>query len=68
MAPETDNETPMSTGSQTGHEPAHSTKPPGTTSHGSSGEGAGSAMARLIIQEQARIVPGAPADAPNGSP
>ena len=35
---------------------------------GASGEGAGSAMARLISQEQARSVPGAPEDGATGSP
>ena len=35
--------------------------------HGSTGEGAGSAMAKLICQEQARIVPGAPEDPPTGA-
>lgn len=35
-------------------------------SHGTTGEGSGSAMARLISQEQARIVPAAD-DTPNGS-
>jgi hypothetical protein len=48
----------------TGAEPSNGDQPP---AHGSTGEGAGSAMARLISQEQARIVPGAPDDAPNGS-
>jgi hypothetical protein len=37
------------------------------TSHGSTGEGSGSAMARLISQEQARVVPGCAEDAPTGS-
>jgi hypothetical protein len=35
--------------------------------HGSTGEGSGSAMARLISQEQARMPPAAPEDAPTGS-
>ncbi len=39
-----------------------------STTHGSSGEGSVSAMARLISQEQARIVPGAAdEDTPHGS-
>jgi hypothetical protein len=38
-----------------------------TPSHGSSGEGSSSAMAKLISQEQARIVPGTPDDEPTGS-
>jgi hypothetical protein len=33
--------------------------------HGSTGEGAGSAMARLISQEQARVLPGAPDPTPS---
>ncbi len=59
MAPQTDKEMP--------HEHGLSSQRPAISSHGSSGEGAGSAMARLISQEQARIVAGAPEDAPNAS-
>ena len=56
-----------STGMQ--QQPAE-TQPPTArdhSSHGSTGEGSGSAMARLISQEQARIVPGAVDDTSDGS-
>jgi hypothetical protein len=34
------------------------------SSHGMSGEGSRTALARLLSQEQSRIVPGQPQDAP----
>lgn len=44
-------------------EPKPPTGPGEGASTGASGEGSSSAMARLISQEQSRIVPGVPADA-----
>jgi hypothetical protein len=64
-----DDDQPMSsTGTQSQQEPAEEQSARADTPHhGSTGEGSGSAMARLISQEQSRVVPGAPDDAPNGS-
>lgn len=60
----------MSHGTPAKHDPTQAEEHPSADQqpeHGSSGEGASSAMARLISQEQARIVPGNPEDAPTGS-
>lgn len=69
MATQNDEAQPMSTGAQSQQQPAVQDQPAerdNTVSNGSSGEGAGSAMARLISQEQARIKPGAPEGGPHG--
>jgi hypothetical protein len=70
MATLPDDQQPMMQSAQVPQEQT-ADAPPSTgdqsPSHGSTGEGAGSAMARLISQQQSRIVPGAPEDAPNGS-
>lgn len=71
MATQNDEQRPKSTGLQSHQEPTSSTQSSDrddTASHGLSGEGSSSAMARLISQENSRIVPGAPEDAPNGPP
>jgi hypothetical protein len=65
-----DDEQPMTQSAQAPQEQSGDMAPSGddqSPPHGSTGEGARSAMARLISQEQSRIVPGAPEDAPNGS-
>jgi hypothetical protein len=73
MAAETDNAQdpqPMDSGnanSQQSAQPDESSPPGQRPNHGTTGEGAGSAMARLISQEQARIVPGKADDAATGS-
>ena len=41
--------------------------PKDAADHGATGEGSGSAMARLISQEQSRVVPGSAEDAADGS-
>jgi hypothetical protein len=62
---------PMSTGTQSqqeGSDPKQdSAAAAGVSGHGKTGEGSGSALAQLISQEQARVVPGAPEDGPTGS-
>jgi hypothetical protein len=70
MATNPDDAQPTSTGVQSGQEPAQSNQQAAgndTPGHGSTGEGSGSALARLISQQEARIVPGAPEDGPTGS-
>jgi hypothetical protein len=68
---ETDPELPTSDGAQTQQDsPVDSnvqSAGASVPSHGSTGEGAGSAMARLISQEQARVLPGAPDPTPTQS-
>ena len=60
----------MNDGAQPQQDPAggieHSGRD-GQADHGSTGEGASSAMARLISQQQARSVAGAPEDPPTGA-
>ena len=41
--------------------------PKDAADHGATGEGSGSALARLISQEQSRVVPGSAENAANGS-
>ena len=60
----------MCNGAQSQHNPAQTNQQSAadpTSNQGSTGEGAGSAMARLISQERARRVTGAPQDVPTES-
>jgi hypothetical protein len=62
-----DEANPMSTGSGARCElPQADQQPPADekSGHGMSGEGSRTALARLLSQEQSRIVPGQPQDAP----
>jgi hypothetical protein len=60
----------MSNGSESPRESPQADERPSVeekSGHGMSGEGSRTALARLISQEQSRIVPGQPDDAPTGS-
>ncbi len=70
MATQNEEAQPMSTGTQSQQESAQANQPADrdpSLSSGASGEGSGSAMARLISQEQARIKPGAAEDGPHAA-
>ena len=65
MAVNTDAKQPADPGAQTQPDPTASSQPSaeaGTATSGSTGEGAASAMVRLISQEQARLFPASPED------
>lgn len=68
MATDSNQTQPIDSGAHSPPEANQAQQDASTAAHGSTGEGAGSAMAHLISQEQARIVPGAPDDRPNGPP
>ena len=70
MAIDTDATKPTDPGAHTQAGPIASTQQSAesASSTGSTGEGAHSAMARLISQEQARLFPVAPDDIPTDSP
>ena len=70
MSTDSNQTQPINAGAHSQPEPKQAQQEASTASatHGSTGEGAGSAMARLISQEQARIVPGAPEDGSNALP
>jgi hypothetical protein len=71
MPTDRDNEADaMSNGSESPRESPEANQQPSVeekSGHGMSGEGSRTALARLISQEQSRIVPGQPDDAPTGS-
>ena len=70
MAHSDDHDQPMNTGTHNQQQPTDGNQQSAgedTSAHGSTGEGAGSALARLISQEQARLVPGAAENSTDGS-
>ena len=69
MATTSDDDQQMRGGAQLKQEATHGNERSARdelASKGATGEGSGSALARMISQEQARIIPGAPNDAPTG--